>query len=92
MSSIEDKLFLVKFKPDDRSHLIVDPDHCKECKGRPCTMFCPAQVYHWDESEQKMLVAYEGCIECGSCRIGCPDLLVEWRYPRGGFGVQYKFG
>ncbi|MBU1208420.1 MAG: hypothetical protein KKH04_16085 [Proteobacteria bacterium] len=28
-------------------------------------------------------VAYEGCLECGSCRIGCPHLNIEWRFPRG---------
>ena len=38
-------------------------------------------------------VASDGCVECGTCRIvtsGSGEL--EWNYPRGGFGVLYKFG
>ncbi|MCG2879366.1 ferredoxin family protein, partial [Obesumbacterium proteus] len=31
--------------------------------------------------------------ECGTCRILCRDsVLDEWNYPRGTFGVEYRYG
>ena len=92
--TIEDKLYLVKFKPDEESHLIIkDANACaQQCGARACTNFCPARVYKWDEANQHMIVNFEDCIECGSCRIACPFGNIDWRYPRGGFGVQYRYG
>ena len=92
MKSIEDKLYLNRFITDNESHLkIRDPKVClKECKDKPCTFTCPAQVYSWEED--RILVAYEACIECGTCRYSCPPGNIQWNYPRGGFGVQWKFG
>lgn len=90
--SLEDKLYVTKFNPDDRSHLvIINQEVCQtKCQDRPCTYFCPAEVYEWEEG--KILVSFEGCLECGSCRIGCSFENIDWRYPRGGFGVSYRFG
>lgn len=91
--TLEDKLYLVKFKPDEESHLVIkDMKLCAEKCGRNCTAFCPAGVYKWDEANKYMIVNYEECFECGSCRISCPFGNIEWRYPRGGFGVQYRYG
>ena len=92
--TLEDKLYLIKFKPDEESHLVItEMNTCIEkCGTRACTSFCPAGVYKWDPKNKTMIVNYEECIECGSCRIGCPFGNVEWRYPRGGFGVQYRYG
>ncbi len=89
---IEDKLFLDRFKVDEESHLkIVDSDKCiKECVGQPCLFICPANVYRLERD--RIIVAYEGCLECGSCRIGCPHLNIDWRFPRGGYGVSHRFG
>jgi ferredoxin like protein len=36
--------------------------------------------------------SYEGCLECGSCRISCPQGAIHWVYPRGGFGICYQYG
>ena len=89
---IEDKLFLDRFRVHEESHLrIIDGAYCRDqCPDQPCLHFCPANVYRLEKDH--IVVAYEGCLECGSCRIGCPFGNVEWRYPRGGFGVQYRFG
>lgn len=91
---LEDKLFLVRFQPDKQPHLhIINGDIClKECKDKPCTFFCPAKVYEWHEAEKRIQTAYEGCLECGTCWIGCPHDNIDWFHPRGGFGVMYKFG
>jgi ferredoxin like protein len=93
MTSIEDKLFLDRFQVDDEPHLkILNPDVCvQDCRDQPCLFICPARVYTLEEDGQ-INVAYEGCLECGSCRIGCPHLNIEWRFPRGGYGVRHKFG
>ncbi|MEK6545549.1 MAG: ferredoxin family protein, partial [Nitrospinota bacterium] len=32
----------------------------------------------------------EGCLECGTCRIACE--FIEWRNPKGGYGVCYRYG
>jgi len=90
---IEDKLFLVGFKPDESaSHLIVrSQEVCRySCPRKLCTTFCPAQVYKWENDS--LSVGYNACLECGACRIGCPFGNIEWRYPRGGFGLQYRYG
>jgi ferredoxin like protein len=75
------------------SHLtVINRDFCiNECDEKPCTFICPARVYEWDESEKIIKVAYEGCVECGTCRYGCPD-NINWSNPRGGYGITYKFG
>ena len=89
---IEDKLFLDRFKVDTESHLkLRDGEKCiKECDEQPCLFFCPANVYRLEGD--RISVNYEGCLECGSCRIACPLLNIEWRFPKGGYGVAHKFG
>ena len=88
---IEDKLFLDRFKVDEESHLKIDDDtKCRDCSGQPCLYFCPANVYRLEDG--RISVNHEGCLECGSCRIGCPFLNIEWRFPKGGYGVSHKFG
>lgn len=92
--NLEDKLFLTRFQPDNQSHLMIkDRDTCAhKCSEKYCTFVCPAKVYDWEEEEQKIHIGYEGCVECGTCRYGCIFDNIEWKYPRGGFGVQYKYG
>jgi ferredoxin like protein len=87
---LADRLFLLKYAIDDDSHLVLrDPTKCADCQ-RPCINRCPAEVYSWEED--KLQIAYENCLECGVCKIVCEKDNLEWRYPRGGFGVFYKFG
>jgi ferredoxin like protein len=91
-ATIEDKLFLVRFNVDEESHLkIRDERVCRDdCADAPCLYLCPANVYRLEHG--RIAVNYEGCLECGSCRIGCPYLNIEWRFPTGGYGVRHKFG
>lgn len=90
--SVDDKLFSVKYSPDEDTHLVPDQQECLNCKDKPCTKFCPAKVYDWDEESQKLLVGYENCLECGACRIACPAKSITWQYPKGGKGVTFKCG
>jgi ferredoxin like protein len=88
---LEDKLFLNRFKRDDQSHIdIVSDDVCRRCPDKPCTIVCPAEVYHW--AGDRITVSYENCIECGACRLICPYNNIACTMPRGGYGVQYKYG
>jgi ferredoxin like protein len=93
--NIDEKLGLVEYKADhSHSHIkIKNPDICvKDCKDKPCTKVCPAHVYHWEESQKRIIVAYENCVECGAARVMCPYSNIDFHWPRGGFGVQYKLG
>lgn len=92
MSSIAERLYTIRYKVDDVSHLrIKDQDVCLKCENRVCEFVCPAEVYEWNESEKETTVAFENCVECGTCRVVCPE-NIEWVYPKGGYGVTYKFG
>ena len=74
------------------SHLkIKNHDVCKTCSGHGCLYFCPVGVYTMS-ADGKIQISYQSCIECGSCRIRCEKDNIEWKNPRGGFGVAYKFG
>ena len=86
--SIEDRLGLVSFVIDEEPHIIRREEFCKDCELRVCLKVCPAKLY--EEENGKINFNYEGCLECGTCRIACGKL--EWNYPRGGFGVNYQFG
>lgn len=91
--SLEDKLGLLTFKSDHQSHIkIIEPNVCLGCVHKPCTTACPAAVYVWEESQKKIVVGYENCVECGAARMLCPYNNIEWNPPRGGFGVAYKYG
>lgn len=91
--SIEDRLFTIRYKADDKSHLIImKQDVCADCREKPCNYFCPSDVYLWHDKDQMTSVAYESCIECGTCRIACPFYNIEWLYPKGGYGITYKYG
>ncbi len=92
---IEDKLYLNRWLADEESHLIVMDQgicltRCGESHSYACTIFCPASVYKFEGN--MISVMYEGCLECGACRLGCPYRNIEWHFPRGGYGVTYKFG
>lgn len=90
---IEERLFMIRYKADDKSHLVIkNQETCANCDAKECNFFCPADVYQWQAGESLTSVAFENCIECGTCRLACPDHNIEWVYPKGGYGITYKFG
>jgi len=90
---LEDKLFLVTFNADTETHLgVKDQAVCAKCENKPCITGCPADCWELEQEHHAVHVAFEGCLECGTCRIICPHGNVKWVYPRGGFGVKYKHG
>lgn len=92
-TSIDDLLVSVKYYVDeDYAHIsIKSQEVCEDCEHKPCLDFCPAHVFSVDQ-QGTITVSFQACVECGSCRVGCPYENVEWTLPRGGYGVAYKFG
>src|SRR5689334_22920315 len=95
MIKVEEKLYQNRYLVDEgRPHIAIkNPDICAEsCPTKPCTFCCPANCYTLDGEGAVNLVT-DGCLECGTCRVICQDLgNVAWSYPRGGYGISYKFG
>lgn len=90
---IDDILMSLKYYVDEQeTHLrIKSQEVCRKCVGKGCLYFCPVGAYRL-QANGDVQVAYQSCIECGSCRVMCLENNIEWKYPRGGFGVAYKFG
>ena len=88
------KLLTVHYKEDSRRpHIQIDDQAtCVLCEGKYCNFFCPAGVYLWDPAQRETLVSFGSCIECGACDVGCPYDNIRCHSPRGGYGVQNKFG
>ena len=90
---IEEKLFQNRYNVDSgRPHVRVKPHETPPKVLLTLTSVCPAGCYHLDEKGCVEVVP-DGCMECGTCRIlaaGSGDL--EWDYPRGGYGISFKFG
>ena len=89
--SVERRLALDRFEIFKEPHIVVEREKCLRCELKPCIGACPAGLYSLDE-EGALLFNYEGCLECGTCRLVCPYGAVRWNYPPGGFGVHYQFG
>ena len=89
-SRLDLKLDTLTFKLDPEPHIVVQVELCLTCEGRPCTFVCPANLFVWEDGQ--MVFNCDGCLECGSCRTVCTREAVTWRYPRGGYGVRYRWG
>ncbi|MFZ0943943.1 MAG: ferredoxin family protein, partial [Syntrophobacteraceae bacterium] len=91
--TIEQLLGVNKFVVDDeQAHIKVNKEICSACQPKPCTFACPASLFSIKDEE--LSFDYAGCLECGTCRVVCPNagVAIEWQYPRGGFGVHYRYG
>lgn len=86
---IDDKLALDLFHIDKDAHIKVNQEICNKCPHRACTYTCPVENYKLEDG--KIVFSWEGCLECGTCRIICDQGAVEWDYPKGGFGISYRF-
>ncbi len=87
---LEEKLGLLRFNIDKEPHIIVKLEECEKCQSKPCISGCPAGCFKIEQN--KFTFQYEDCIECGTCKIICPNRVIEWNYPRGTFGVSFTYG
>jgi ferredoxin like protein len=93
--TLEEKLDLTKITTDQNyAHIEINPEICKaKCTTYDCVYGCPADCYKFTEGEEAegpVVFDYVACLECGTCRIVCPHGSVDWKYPKGGFGVEFK--
>ncbi len=89
-ATLDVKLGTLAHRPDPEPHITIRKELCLACEGHPCVIACPAGLYQWDRDQ--VVHSCEGCLECGSCRVICPQGAIDWRYPLGGFGVRYRWG
>ena len=47
---------------------------------------------NYNKQNEKMIINYENCLECGACRIACEEQCIDWNYPKGNKGVTFKQG
>jgi ferredoxin like protein len=89
---IEKLLSFNKYLVDDEEkHITIKKEICAGCRTRPCIPACPAGLYVL--KDQEMSIDPAGCLECGTCRVVCPfPEAIDWNYPRGGFGISYRYG
>jgi ferredoxin like protein len=91
--NVTEKLTKNAIKSDAESHIAIDAEICRtRCTERYCIRVCPAELYEWNAEADRMVVEYAGCLECGTCLVACRSDALSWRYPRGGYGVQYRYG
>jgi len=90
---VEEKLFQNRYLVDaGRPHIVVKPHEVPSAGLKALVTMCPAGCYSQTDSGQ-VEISSDGCMECGTCRIVTRNTgEIEWNYPRGGFGVLYKFG
>lgn len=88
--SLEEALSANVWDVDYEPHIEVDEEKCRRCGRRVCVYLCPAGCY--TVLDDRLLVSYEGCLECGTCRLVCPEGAVKWSHPKSGRGVQYRYG
>lgn len=90
---IEEKLYQNRYVVDaGRPHIKVKPHDKPSPALKALVTACPASCYSENEHGKVEIVA-DGCMECGTCRVltaGSDD--IEWNYPRGGYGILFKFG
>ena len=106
--NLQQLLAVNKFLVDDEEHHItLHPEICAACSAKPCIFACPAGLYTLKGKQGKQgdvlfvsdlkdaEISFDdaGCLECGTCRVVCPHPgAIEWHYPRGSFGIIYRYG
>lgn len=85
------KLGVDVFKPDTTPHIKIKPGMEKDPRLKKAVLVCPAGLYSENEAGE-VEFTIDGCLECGTCRLACGTDVLDWFYPPGGFGVQFRFG
>lgn len=90
---LEEKLFQNRYLVDEgRPHVCISDPALATATMKQLVNICPAGC--WAVADDGAVQAtLDGCLECGTCRLLAePGGEIAWSYPRGGFGVMYKFG
>lgn len=90
---VEEKLSRVSWHEAEESNLDIESKAtCRECETRFCEIICPAEVWVFEEGDNLPNIQWENCLECGACRIVCPENNIVWEHQEGGEGFAFKFG
>lgn len=89
MSETPEVLTTVRHQVAPTPHIEVDAQACARCAEHGCLYYCSAHCFTLEDGE--ITFRYEGCLECGTCRVMCPQ-AVRWDYPNGGLGVAFRIG
>lgn len=92
-TSVPERLASNRYQTDEESsHIEVDQEVARRTGAAQVLLaVCPAHVYSL-RADGTLAVEYAACLECGTCLAVAPPGSLRWRYPRGGFGVQLRFG
>ena len=93
-----DRLTAVSFsgtthRENEPSHITFsDSGKCNLCHKEfglhPCEYFCPGEVYRFEEDT--LMLSPSNCLHCQTCRVKCPNQIIQWQVPEGGDGPKYK--
>lgn len=90
-AGLKAKLGLDVFKDNPDFHISIRVGREHADAVRRLTLICPAGLYSRD-ADGGIQISVDGCLECGACRIAAGVENLDWHYPVGGAGVQYRFG
>jgi ferredoxin like protein len=88
--SLEQRLGLDSFDTGEESHIKVNRELCTERDVKVLLRICPARCFTLSSGE--LVFSRLGCLECGACRAAASPGAIEWSFPKGGFGVRYRYG
>jgi len=92
--NVDEKLMVNKFNVDEEiPHIVLkELGEADMAEFHKLELACPAGLYRRNDAGQPTF-DYAGCLECGTCRMICGETILEkWDFPRGTFGVEYRFG
>jgi len=88
--SVEQRLNLDSFATDKGAHITIDHKLCTERDAKILLRICPTACFTMKSGE--LVFSRLGCLECGACRAATSPGAIEWNFPKGGFGIQYRYG
>lgn len=93
LAPLPERLAVNRFVTDEEESHIVVNDELASATGTAQRLIacCPAGVYSL-APDGTLAVEYAACLECGTCLAVADPGTLTWRYPRGGFGVQFRDG
>jgi ferredoxin like protein len=88
---IDEKLALNLFHVDKEAHIKLNAEVCRQCPHKACVRVCPVENYTLND-QGEVVFSWEGCLECGTCKVACDRGSITWDYPSGGYGILYRSG
>ncbi len=89
--TVEEKLGVDKFHVDEHYPHIEVNKNARPEDIMVLVRACPAGLYKYTDGI--LTFDHAGCFECGTCRILSFGVVVsKWTFPKGGMGIEYRFG